>query len=56
MSDRLPLGVALSLWDRMTSWDEAVEIVRLADELGYDCVMLAESFGRDLFTLCDRLR
>jgi alkanesulfonate monooxygenase SsuD/methylene tetrahydromethanopterin reductase-like flavin-dependent oxidoreductase (luciferase family) len=52
---RLPLGLALNLWDRMTSWAEAVEIARLADELGYDCVVLPESFGRDGVTLCDRL-
>ncbi|MGH0035113.1 MAG: LLM class flavin-dependent oxidoreductase [Myxococcota bacterium] len=52
---RVPLGLALNLWDRMTRWDEAVEIARLADELGYDCVVLPESFARDGVTLCDRL-
>jgi len=52
---RAPLGLALNLWDRMTTWDEAVEIARLADELGYDCVVVPESFGRDGVTLCDRL-
>ncbi|MFK8019744.1 MAG: LLM class flavin-dependent oxidoreductase [Pseudomonadales bacterium] len=52
---RLPLGLNLGLWDRMTSWDEAVEIARLADELGYHSVSIPESFGRDGFTLCDRL-
>lgn len=52
---RLPLGLALNLWDRMTSWDEAVEIARAADALGYGCVVLPESFGRDGVTLCDRL-
>lgn len=51
MTDRLPLGLALTLWDRMTTWEETVEITRLAEELGYDCVMLPESFGRDGFTL-----
>ncbi len=55
MKKRLPLGLNLGLWDRMTSWDEAVEIVRLADELGYHSVSIPESFGRDGFTLCDRL-
>ena len=49
------LGLNLGLWDRMTSWQEAVEIVRAADELGYDYVSLPESFGRDGFILCDRL-
>lgn len=49
------LGLNLGLWDRMTNWPEAVEIVRLAEELGYECVSLPESFGRDGFTLCDRL-
>ena len=52
---RLPLGLNLGLWDRMTSWDEAVEIARLADELGYDCLLIPESFGRDGVSLCDRL-
>ncbi len=51
----LPLGLNLGLWDRMTRWDEAIEIVRLADELGYQVVSIPESFGRDGFTLCDRL-
>jgi alkanesulfonate monooxygenase SsuD/methylene tetrahydromethanopterin reductase-like flavin-dependent oxidoreductase (luciferase family) len=39
----------------MTSWDEVLEIARLADELGYDCLMIPESFGRDGVSLCDRL-
>ena len=30
----LPLGLNLGIWDRMTSWDEVIEIARLADELG----------------------
>jgi alkanesulfonate monooxygenase SsuD/methylene tetrahydromethanopterin reductase-like flavin-dependent oxidoreductase (luciferase family) len=51
----LPLGLNLGLWDRMTSWDQLVDIVRLAEELGYSSVSLPESFGRDGFTLCDRL-
>lgn len=51
----IPLGLNLGLWDRMTSWDEAVDIARLADELGYDCLLIPESFGRDGVTLCDRL-
>ncbi len=55
MKQQLPLGLNLGLWDRMTSWDEAVEIVRAADELGYQSVSIPESFGRDGFTLCDRL-
>ncbi len=52
---RAPLGLALNLWDRMTTWDETVEIVRCADALGWDLVVLPESFARDGFTLCDRL-
>lgn len=54
-SDRVPLGLNLGLWDRMTNWNEAVEIARLADELGYDCLLIPESFGRDGVSLCDRL-
>ncbi len=52
---RLPLGLALRLWDRTTTWDQVVEIVRFADELGYDQVSVTESFGRDGFSLADRL-
>ncbi len=52
---RLPLGLNLGLWDRMCSWQETLEIARLADELGYDCLLIPESFGRDGVTLCDRL-
>lgn len=52
---RAPLGLALNLWERMTTWSETVEIARLADELGYDVLVLPESFGRDGFVLCDRL-
>lgn len=51
----IPLGLNLGLWDRMTHWDEAIEIARLADELGYDCILIPESFGRDGVSLCDRL-
>jgi alkanesulfonate monooxygenase SsuD/methylene tetrahydromethanopterin reductase-like flavin-dependent oxidoreductase (luciferase family) len=54
-SKRLPLGLNLGLWDRMTSWGEVLEIARLADELGYDCLAIPESFGRDGVSLCDRL-
>jgi alkanesulfonate monooxygenase SsuD/methylene tetrahydromethanopterin reductase-like flavin-dependent oxidoreductase (luciferase family) len=52
---QIPLGLNLGLWDRMTNWDQAVEIARLADELGYDCILIPESFGRDGVSLCDRL-
>ncbi|MEH6636962.1 MAG: LLM class flavin-dependent oxidoreductase [Halioglobus sp.] len=52
---RLPIGLNLGLWDRMTSWKEVIEIARLADELGYDCLLIPESFGRDGVSLCDRL-
>jgi alkanesulfonate monooxygenase SsuD/methylene tetrahydromethanopterin reductase-like flavin-dependent oxidoreductase (luciferase family) len=51
----VPLGLNLGLWDRMASWEDTLEIARLADELGYDCLMLPESFGRDGVSLCDRL-
>ena len=50
-----PLCVNLGLWDRMTSWDKVIEIARLADELGYDSLLIPESFGRDGVSLCDRL-
>lgn len=55
MSQHLPLGLALRLWDRTTTWDEVIEIVRFAEEIGYDNVSVTESFGRDGFTLADRL-
>ncbi len=54
-SERLPLGLNLGLWDRMTSFDNLLDIVRLAEELGYSAVTIPESFARDGFTLCDRL-
>jgi alkanesulfonate monooxygenase SsuD/methylene tetrahydromethanopterin reductase-like flavin-dependent oxidoreductase (luciferase family) len=54
-SKRIPLGLNLGIWDRMTTWDQALDIARLADELGYDCLMIPESFGRDGVSLCDRL-
>ena len=50
-----PLGLALNLWDRMTSWPETVEIVRAAEAAGFGLVVVPESFGRDGFTLCDRM-
>ena len=52
---RIPLGLNLGIWDRLTSWKNALEIARFADELGYDYLMIPESFGRDGVTLCDRL-
>ena len=52
---RIPLCLNLGIWDRMTTWEQALDIARLADELGYDCVMIPESFGRDGVSLCDRL-
>src|SRR5258706_7080142 len=52
---RFPLGLALNLWDRSASWAEVVEIVRAAEEAGFDVVTVPESFGHDGFTLCDRL-
>jgi alkanesulfonate monooxygenase SsuD/methylene tetrahydromethanopterin reductase-like flavin-dependent oxidoreductase (luciferase family) len=55
VQESIPLGLNLGLWDRMSSWDEVIEIARLADELGYDCLLIPESFGRDGVTLCDRL-
>jgi alkanesulfonate monooxygenase SsuD/methylene tetrahydromethanopterin reductase-like flavin-dependent oxidoreductase (luciferase family) len=54
-SKRIPLGLNLGIWDRMTTWDQALDIARLADELGYDYLMIPESFGRDGVSLCDRL-
>lgn len=52
---RVPLGLALNLWERMSTWEATVEIARLADELGYATLVIPESFGRDAFVLCDRL-
>lgn len=49
------LGLAVNLWDRMTTWTETVEIVRAAEEAGFCIVTVPESFARDGFTLCDRL-
>lgn len=55
MKRRVPLGLALNLWERSTPWSEAIEIVRAAEQAGFDVVSVPESFGRDGFTLCDRL-
>ena len=49
------LGLALNLWDRMTSWAQTLEIARAAEQAGFGVVVIPESFGRDGFTLCDRL-
>src|SRR5712692_7560361 len=32
------------------AWDEVVEKVKIADELGYDAIWLGESWGYELFT------
>ena len=32
------------------AWDEVVEKVKIADELGYDSIWLGESWGYELFT------
>ena len=29
-SKRIPLGLNLGIWDRMTTWDQALDIARLA--------------------------
>ena len=52
---RVPLGVNLSFWERSTSFSELVEIVRLADDLGFAHVTVSESFGRDGIVVADRL-
>jgi alkanesulfonate monooxygenase SsuD/methylene tetrahydromethanopterin reductase-like flavin-dependent oxidoreductase (luciferase family) len=49
------LGLALNLWDRMTTWAETLEIARAAEQAGFGVVVIPESFGRDGFTLSDRL-
>lgn len=54
-SQRVPLGVNLSAWERMTSFDEVLEIARLADDLGYANLAISESFSRDGVVLADRL-
>src|SRR5713101_6817130 len=39
------------------AWDEVVEKVKAADELGYDSIWLGESWGYELFTsMADLLR
>lgn len=55
MPQQVPLGLALNLWERMSTWQDTLEVVRLADELGYHTVVVPESFGRDGVTLCDRM-
>lgn len=55
MSSRLPLGLNLSAWERMTSWDHVLDIARLADDLGYANLTVSESFSRDGIVLADRL-
>jgi alkanesulfonate monooxygenase SsuD/methylene tetrahydromethanopterin reductase-like flavin-dependent oxidoreductase (luciferase family) len=54
-SDRIPLGVQFSAWERMTTFDQVLEVARLADDLGYAHVTVSESFGRDGVVIADRL-
>jgi alkanesulfonate monooxygenase SsuD/methylene tetrahydromethanopterin reductase-like flavin-dependent oxidoreductase (luciferase family) len=54
-SNRVPLGLNLSFWERTTTVPELLEIARLADDLGFANLTVSESFGRDGFVIADRL-
>ncbi|WP_214415191.1 LLM class F420-dependent oxidoreductase [Sphaerisporangium fuscum] len=48
MSGDLKLGLNLGYWQRGA--DDATEVVRTAERLGYDSVWTAEAYGSDAFT------
>jgi F420-dependent oxidoreductase-like protein len=47
---RIRLGLVADSPNFPAAWDQVVEKVRLADELGFDTVWLGESWGYELFT------
>lgn len=49
-SYRSRIGLVADSPNFPAAWDQVVEKVRLADELGYDSVWLGESWGYELFT------
>lgn len=49
-SNRSRIGLVADSPNFPAAWDQVVEKVRLADELGYDSVWLGESWGYELFT------
>jgi alkanesulfonate monooxygenase SsuD/methylene tetrahydromethanopterin reductase-like flavin-dependent oxidoreductase (luciferase family) len=54
-SGRIPLGVNFSAWERMTTFDDVIEIARMVDDLGFAHVTISESFSRDGIVIADRL-
>ncbi|WP_030509639.1 LLM class F420-dependent oxidoreductase [Microbispora rosea] len=48
MADDLRLGLNLGYWQRNA--DDATEVVRAAERLGYESVWTAEAYGSDAFT------
>src|SRR5438270_10161433 len=46
----LPIGITADSPTFPGSWSQALEKVRLADELGFDSVWLGEAWGYELFT------
>ena len=47
---RIKIGLVADSPNFPAAWDQVVEKVRLADELGFDAVWLGESWGYELFT------
>ena len=47
-SDRI--GLMADAPNFPAAWDEVVEKVKIADEIGYDSIWLGESWGYELFT------
>ena len=47
---RKRVGLVAELPNYPGPWNEVIEKVKIADELGYDCIWLAESWGYELFT------
>lgn len=47
---RIKVGLVADSPNFPAAWDQVVEKVRLADELGFDAVWLGESWGYELFT------
>lgn len=53
----LPIGLLADNPNFPAAWDQVVEKVKLADQLGYDSVWIGEAWGYDVFTsLADLVR
>lgn len=49
------LGLYLNMWERTATWPEVVDVAVAAEQSGFSHLAVPEAFGRDGFTLCDRL-